>query len=181
MRQLISRFQRTSCTPRNITLNTPKYSRSQQQQQQEAPASVSAAAQHMMQEMLPGCFGTDWGNGQDSMSLDGAGCLEPLDPNCFEVSRVFPAAKFTNFMHFLERCQSMIGSSTRPAAERSTPHSRVAHLRLRWPQMAVALTVDRATGSSRQMTKQPSRRQWRLPCSCPILAKSTRRPWCGRC
>lgn len=83
MRQLISRFQRTSCTPRNITLNTPKYFRAQQHQQ-EAPASVSAAAQHMMQEMLPGYFGADsWDNGQDS------GGLEPLDPNCFEVSRVF--------------------------------------------------------------------------------------------
>jgi hypothetical protein len=66
MRQLISRFQRTSCTPRNITLNTPKYSTNQL-------SSVGAA--RMMNEMLPGYNENDFG------SIG----LETMDPNCFEV------------------------------------------------------------------------------------------------
>ncbi len=67
MRQLISRFQRTSCTPRNISLNTPKYSKSNQL------SSVSAVS--MMNEMLPG-YSADGNCGIAN---------EAFDPNCFEV------------------------------------------------------------------------------------------------
>ncbi len=69
MRQLISRFQRTSCTPRNISLNTPKYAQNQ---------LMSAGAASMMSEMLPG-YGVD-----ESCAMG----TEDLDPNCFEVSCV---------------------------------------------------------------------------------------------
>jgi len=69
MKQLVSRFQRTSCTPRNITLNTPRYARS--------VLSSSVAAVNMMNLMLPGY--------SDNADNAGAAGAETVDPNLFEM------------------------------------------------------------------------------------------------
>lgn len=71
MKQLVNRFQRTSSTPRNITLNTPRYSRS--------VLSSNVAAVNMMNLMLPGF----------SENADNAGGADTVDPNLFEVRHFY--------------------------------------------------------------------------------------------